>query len=448
MINPYSSRKMITKADAFYGRQQELQQVYGQLQNAQSVSIIGPRRIGKSSLLYCLALPDIQKRAGAADYFPKTVFVYVDLLSKSTYTPAEFLSILLEEIYNARAPEVPEIPAEVTYRQFEQHIKTLCLREDYKIVFLLDEFDTITNNPQFNEAFFSHFRSLGNHYPISLVTASHKPLYELCHSEDVRSSPFFNIFQTVPLKLMSYKDAIQLIEFPAQQVNTSLENEKEWTLDLVGTHPFYIQICCAFLFEKKQIKSKLDGNDREAVTQSVLQQARGNFDHMLEQLNTEEAGFLKQLCAENALPASSSIAQQHLESLCLISLHDGYHRFFGRILKYYLDEKLQAAKSQFIDIKLWDGRKLNVQLVDKEIKVTRTSNNEAVYILPEEICSVTSGYSVDQTSYKMWSHTIVYGDHEEQVVGRFTRSIAYRDRQGKTGKLEPVEIKEISVSVK
>ena len=81
MLNPYSNRKMITKAEDFFGRRKELRQIYSQLQTSQSVSIVYPRRIGKSSLLYCLALPEIQKRFSSQEIFSKSYFDLPKFLS-------------------------------------------------------------------------------------------------------------------------------------------------------------------------------------------------------------------------------------------------------------------------------------------------------------------------------------------------------------------------------
>jgi len=51
--NPYLNRTMIRDVEDFYGRRREVARVYSRIGTAhpQSVSIVGPRRIGKSSLL-------------------------------------------------------------------------------------------------------------------------------------------------------------------------------------------------------------------------------------------------------------------------------------------------------------------------------------------------------------------------------------------------------------
>lgn len=71
------------------------------------------------------------------------------------------------------------------------------------IVFLLDEFENVTTNPNFDPSFFYGLRSLAIQHNLSLVTSSRHELIELTHSQAVRSSPFFNIFATIHVPLFS-----------------------------------------------------------------------------------------------------------------------------------------------------------------------------------------------------------------------------------------------------
>ena len=61
LLNPYMNRSMIRSVDAFYGRKRELQRVMALIgaQMPQSVSLVGERRMGKSSLLWHISQPDI-----------------------------------------------------------------------------------------------------------------------------------------------------------------------------------------------------------------------------------------------------------------------------------------------------------------------------------------------------------------------------------------------------
>src|SRR5947209_11192780 len=103
----------------------------------------------------------------------------------------------------------------------------------------MDAFDRVTRNPHFDPDFFSFLRALAGIYDlISYVTASIKPLYDVCHSDAVASSPFFNIFQTCTLGPLVLEEARELIILPAHRAGYDFSDEEvEWTLAQAGCHP-------------------------------------------------------------------------------------------------------------------------------------------------------------------------------------------------------------------
>lgn len=54
--NPFTNRSMIKQENEFVGRERELTDILARIRNGNPVSVIGERRIGKSSLLYHLYL--------------------------------------------------------------------------------------------------------------------------------------------------------------------------------------------------------------------------------------------------------------------------------------------------------------------------------------------------------------------------------------------------------
>src|SRR5439155_2662415 len=85
-------------------------------------------------------------------------------------------------------------------------------RAGFRPVLLMDAFDKVTKNTHFDPDFFSFLRALAGIYDlISYVTASIKPLYNVCHSDAVASSPFFNIFQTCTLGSLTSEEARELV---------------------------------------------------------------------------------------------------------------------------------------------------------------------------------------------------------------------------------------------
>src|SRR5215472_11874646 len=58
--NPYQYTTAVDKAELFFGRTHILRQVFSAIDSKQSISLVGSRHIGKSSILTCMLLPEVQ----------------------------------------------------------------------------------------------------------------------------------------------------------------------------------------------------------------------------------------------------------------------------------------------------------------------------------------------------------------------------------------------------
>lgn len=250
LVNPYVNRAKIRKAEDFWGRKKELDRIYGFLSKMQSISIVGDRRIGKSSLLYCLGLPEVQQHNNSR-MLSDVVFVYFDSLRLAELSPLSFFRHLLRHLSRQINDRVTlELGDIASYSDVEDFITKV---QDSKIrsVFLFDEFDTVTLNPQFDVGFFNFLRYLAGNYDIAIITGSVKPLNELCHS-GIDSSPFFNIFTKIELGSLTEDETRQLIQAPAMRAGVSFdEDDVDFVIDLAGCHPLLTQIACYYLFESK-----------------------------------------------------------------------------------------------------------------------------------------------------------------------------------------------------
>ena len=87
---------------------------------------------------------------------------------------------------------------------------------DFRLAMLLDEFDAITSNPNFDLDAFSFLRFLANHYNVAYLTSSARDLQELCHTKEISDSPFFNIFSTMRLGVFRQDEAEELVRTPSE----------------------------------------------------------------------------------------------------------------------------------------------------------------------------------------------------------------------------------------
>jgi hypothetical protein len=265
--NPFTYGNPISDPRRFFGREREIELVFSRLRNAEfeSSSLVGERRIGKTSLLHYLADADVRRRY---DLNHGThMFVYVDLqMMNQEVTPVRLWQRLLRQMGRVcQDPVVHEAIDEI--RQVET-IDNFALADLFDIVdeknqyvvFLLDEFEKVTVNPNFGTDFFYGLRSLAIQHHLALVTSSRRELIELCHSEAIRSSPFFNIFANINVGLFSEDQALDLIEKSLRLTDVRFEVGMIDTIfRLAGLHPYFLQVACYHAFESyKQPLSLLD----------------------------------------------------------------------------------------------------------------------------------------------------------------------------------------------
>ena len=256
-VNPFTYGNPISDPARFFGREREIEQVFSRLRNAEfeSSSLVGERRVGKTSLLNYLSHPDVRRRFGLDP--EKYIFVYVDLqmVDKDT-TPARLWQRILRQM--ARFCQDAGVKQTIEELRQQEPIDNFALADLFDsidgkgqyVVFLLDEFENVTENSNFGPDFFYGLRSLAIHHNLSLITSSRRELIELCHSDAIRSSPFFNIFANINVGVFAESEARQLIAQSLEGTGVSFsESEVGAVFGLAGRHPYFLQAACHFLFE-------------------------------------------------------------------------------------------------------------------------------------------------------------------------------------------------------
>lgn len=292
--NPYYDYDAVRDASMFFGRQHELRMLFNAIEKRQCFSLVGSRHIGKSSLLKFLANPEIQRRYGYDMH--DRVFVLTDWREYLQKTREDFFRSVCEQvIFQSRALITLQPPAEQLCGEdrFKKLLEDIC-HAGLRPVLLMDVFDKVTRNTHFDPDFFSFLRSLAGIYDlISYVTASIKPLYDVCHSDAVASSPFFNIFQTCIVSSLTMEETRQLITVPAQRAGLDFTPaEAEWVMGVAGRHPFYVQVTSRFLFEEK---SRLYNEpvDLNLVQERVYEELAPHFVHSWDDLSEEQKQSLR-----------------------------------------------------------------------------------------------------------------------------------------------------------
>jgi hypothetical protein len=285
-VNPFTYGNPISDPQRFFGRQREIEQVYSRLRNyeAESSSIVGERRIGKTSLLHYLKHPDVRHRYGVDD--DHYIFIYSDLQMVDEKTTPSRLSQRFIHQFAQQCPD-PELKGMAEDLSKVEEIDNFALADlfdsidskNFKVIFLLDEFEKVTSNPNFTPDYFYGLRSLAIQHNLTLITSSRSELIELTHSEAIRSSPFFNIFANINVRLFTEEEARELVRknLAGSDVQFSPAEFQE-IFSLAGNHPFFLQAACHFLFNAYTLN--LGTTDRmQYFRKEFLEEVAGHMEH-------------------------------------------------------------------------------------------------------------------------------------------------------------------------
>jgi DNA-binding winged helix-turn-helix (wHTH) protein len=337
--NPFFNRGAIKDPEYFYDRQRETRRALRMLGKRQCVSVVGPRKIGKTSLLFHLCRPEVMREHGLDP--AKHVMVYVNCEDLGHLGRQELYALLLAEIADQVARHgcsvrVPERP--VTHLEFERAVGEV-FDQGLNLILLFDEFELLSDNPNLGGVFFSSLRALPTRYGLAYLTSSRRPLLGLPQTVDY--SPFFNIFVPLKLGLLDEDASREVIETSLAKARVSLPDcAKETVLACGGGHPFFLQVAGFWALELQEIKgAPLERRDTALLRQSIRGQVESHLEYYWGHLGPMDRFVL----------AALSLTQQEarfrdevelLESMCLIARprgrSEGPFGYFSSLLRNYV----------------------------------------------------------------------------------------------------------------
>ncbi len=343
--NPYFHRGAIRQPEYFYGRVRETKRALQLLRNGQSISIVGPRKIGKTSLL--LHLMDPQVLAEYEMQADRYLFAYITGETCGAVTKSDVYRLMLEEA-SSRLPDGGTsldldhvVRMDLQFRQFGRAIRKLT-KGGRKLVYLIDEFEGLGRNQQLGEDFFSSLRSLTLH-DVAFVTASQDPLLDLTLQEDVLSSPFFNIFALLRLGTFSRQEALYFIERSFRKAGVSFTRQMvDFILGFVGTYPFCLQVACYHAFELATDERDLDQGAYERLQEDILADLSDHFAYSVERLSEGQKRALARLAQMGESDISFDLAQE-LRRGCLAVRRDHGYRCQSCALEQYVRQDLAPS---------------------------------------------------------------------------------------------------------
>lgn len=327
--NPFFHRGAIRRAQEFHGRDKEIAQILGLLRNGQSVSLIGPRRIGKSSLLLHLL-----RTATREDFQlgpPAALFLMIDCQELGGSPPEEVYEALLMGLLDVAEDagiHLDNTAHAGSYRTLDRTLSHI-YRRDVRVVVLLDEFELLAANPHLTPYFFARLRGLTTKYGLAYLTASQRPLFDITADEQILSSPFFNIFVTLPLGLYSAPEARSLLITRLHDTGFAFSHRLiDHLLHLVGPHPFFLHIAGYHAFQALAQGIDLDNNPA-LIDEAIEVEADSHLGYLWQNLTPADRYAL-------AIAHGPVDSMRLLEQQCLIRAGDGSYAYTSEILRRYV----------------------------------------------------------------------------------------------------------------
>jgi hypothetical protein len=287
VANPFTFDTPIRQSQSFVGRQREVAEIFQAIQAAGNVSIVGERRLGKTSLLRYIADPEIRQQNGLS--VERYLFAYLSFEGRPTITPVRVWRQLLHGLLS----QLEQVRLIGQARQLlKQQNVTLDGIEDWvgaakdsglTLVILFDQFGVAAANPKLGVEFYAHLRDLNARHASSCVLASQRPCTDLRYAHpEVLTSPLFNNWRRVTLEGLSPAEVDELIERALQDSEIRFSRADRVFIDHVaGPHPCFVKLAAHHVFAAYASERKLpDGQpDTRWIVDRMRDYGAGHLRH-------------------------------------------------------------------------------------------------------------------------------------------------------------------------
>ena len=289
--NPFVTGPMIQNPLHFVGRIREAEDILAKIKGNHAVSIVGERRIGKSSLLWYM-------KHVCHRQFPERPAAFLDFSNPELKTLEGFVGSVLVQLGisfdDADVNKSPNIFLTRKLRQFNIDHPT-------PIVFL-DEFDKIQAlNDLFTEDFLANLRFMGNSGQLCLVTGSKMSLKEII-TDGGLDSPLWNIFTQISLHEFVVEEALDerslfLAQYWCADNNLiPTDAESRFLLSYTSAHPLVMQIVSDVVCQNRYAAVKrTDAQLRVLIAERTTAHFRTSKEKIQRWLHSSSAALPKHI---------------------------------------------------------------------------------------------------------------------------------------------------------
>jgi len=331
--NPFIFGSPVSREN-FYNRKEEIEAAMGFLKKMQSFSVVGERRIGKTSFLKHILSKESLQRYGINP--ENHVVVCFSLSSLHEISKKSLISAIIEKI--AVSIQIETDSANV-FDEFKAHIRSLALNGKNLIV-ALDEFDVIV--PILDDSFSHWLRFIFQKENVAAaITVSQTTVRELESSGGV-ASPLFNIFSNIFLGLFKQSVTENMITDMFQKGGMNLEEEEiAFLLLLSGGNPYFIQFLGHHYYEEKRKNRKVVS---EEFRKNMLLYMNDQFESYWKHLTREEKKFLDR--RENS---KNDQISSILERKGFVFSKKGKFKIFSLLFQEFINNRAKIDKDLIFD---------------------------------------------------------------------------------------------------
>ena len=248
--------------ETFHGREAERHRLLGYVlrREGRGCAVIGPRRIGKTSLLQRVQDELRHDRGGEVHYLDASPYG-TDL--------GGLLHAILHRLGVAAGP--------VDGAGFVAALHDRGLGTTRRLALFIDEIDALAAaGSSADSPFLGTLRTLTNELGVAVVLAGYRVLYD--QMKDLRS-PLSNMLEPIELGRLEEAAALALVADPLRHIYRIESDLVREIVTRAGLYPNFIQTACALLIARKGAEG--DRTIRRDDIQQVMQ-SRDLFDHMVQ----------------------------------------------------------------------------------------------------------------------------------------------------------------------
>jgi hypothetical protein len=256
--NRYEIGSVVRDPQLFVGREELLSSIRMALETgSRAVWLVGPRRIGKTSIIYAL------ERTAPSNIIYLPVQAFAIMSSDELYS--QIARRLLQALHD-RGAAPKRGPSRFTPKTVARLIE-MALTGDasMRIVIAIDECDALANTPV-GPTVFSYLRSLVQDGKVSLLLASGLPLMHMEGS--CVSSPLFNIAIVKRVGVLDRRAVTALTQTPVDGLLSYSPSAFDRLMALTGGHPMFVQMICSSILAVCKERASLEV-DEAIITSAV-----------------------------------------------------------------------------------------------------------------------------------------------------------------------------------